>query len=355
MKRYICAWFVVVALLLPVTALAQCLTQETVVLYLNGIDTTRGSAIASQTLIDKEVSKVPGVLTECVTYHYLYNTNEPLFGDLVQAGIQKADEQGVNVSEFWRWFFRLNPFVSGFSDLLIDFYTNTHTSIDLGLFVLGDQVDEHLVKIREYLQQGKKVILVSHSQGNLYANEEWSRLTEAEKSQVDIVAVATPSDYVAKNDNLHTTLTEDWIASLFPRALAANVSNDEECPDDWTCHGFKESYMRGINSQERIVNEIVSLLPTVPEQACRIQGLITDWDYRTIISGARVILQDNASGNGVLETASDATGHYCINIADGFYWLEAFTNNASLGGRSALLRTGLAEPVIIDFPIFYQE
>jgi hypothetical protein len=211
-------------------------------------------------------------------------------------------------------------------------------------------VDEHLVRIREYLAQGKRVILVSHSQGNLYANEEWDQLTEEEKSQVDIVAVATPANYVAKNNDLYTTLTEDWIATLFPHALAANASNQEDCGDDWTCHGFKESYMKGGNSRERIVEEIVALLPTKESEHCRIEGTVRSWDG-TIISGGQVLLINYVLGNPPIETTSDATGHYCINVADGDYYIGAYQDGTLLGCNiDVLLQSEFSEQLIIDFP-----
>ena len=67
MKRYVCALFVAVALLLPISALAQCPVQETEVLYLNGVDTTEKSARESKRRLEEEVSKIPSVLTECVS------------------------------------------------------------------------------------------------------------------------------------------------------------------------------------------------------------------------------------------------------------------------------------------------
>lgn len=353
MKRCVYAWLI--ALLFPATTLAQCPVQKTVILYLNGVDTIEKSAKASMKLIEEKVSKIPGVLTDCIKFDYIYNTNEVLFTDFIEAGMQKAAEQGLNTSDFWRWFFRSSPFTSGFADLLVDFYSNTNTSIDLGLFVLGDQAEEHLAKIREYLAQGKRVILVSHSQGNLYANEEWNQLTEGEKSQTHIVAVATPADQVA-DDGSYTTLEEDRVAHfLFPRALAANVSNEENCGDDWTCHGFKESYMRGKNSRERIVEEIVALLPVHEPEQCRIEGVIMDWYYENVISGARVALLNNRPPyNMIAEFSSNATGHYCVpkNVADGYYWLEAYLpNDEWLGGRNVGLRSGQVIPIVIDFPI----
>lgn len=349
--RYVCVWLIV--LLLPTIALAQCPVQETVILYLNGADTKERNAIKSKKRIEEEVSKIPGVLTECVKYDHVYNTNEPLFLDFLEAFFQKAQEQGWDVPDFWRMFFRLNPATSAFADLLADYYSNTNSLIDLGLFVLGDQVNEHLKEYRKHLPN-KQIIIVAHSQGVSYVNDEWNLLTNSEKSQVNVIAVATPTDHIASNGP-YTTLVEDKVAEFFfPRALAANVANDESCPDDWTCHGFKESYMRGTNSRSRIVDQIVSLLPVVQEN-CRIEGTVYDWYYDGIISGARVVLWRNvAPYDIVLETTSNDSGHYCIANADnGFYFVEAYKNSESLGGRDVWLRSTQTTPIVIDFPIAY--
>lgn len=360
MIRYAYVWLIV--LLFPALVFAECPTgvQETVVIYLNGVDTTKKSAMESKKRIKEEVSKIPDILTDCIKYDYLYNVNEKLFGDLIEAGLQKAKEQNLSASDFWRWLFRVAdfPIASVFLDLLPVFYGDTNLSIDLGLFVLGDQVEEHLAKIREYLNQGKRIIIVSHSQGNLYINEEWNQLTSTERSKINVVAVATPANHTSGNGP-YTTLVEDKVAEFFfPRALAANLGNDEPCGSDWNCHGFKESYMRGTNSRSRIADQIVSLLPVVQEN-CRIEGTIYNWDnsldYPGFVSGARIVLWRNiAPYDIVLETTSNDSGRYCIANADnGFYFVEAYKNSESLGGRDVWLRSTQTTPIVIDFPIAY--
>lgn len=306
--------------------------------------------------LDKEVSKVPGVIADCVVFDYAYNTNELLFADFLEAGIQKVEEQKRSTSDFWRQYFRLLPLLS--TDpvfvLLVDFYLDTDAAVNLGRFVLGDQVDEHLAKYRTYLAQGKRVVLVPHSQGNLYANEEWDKLTVAEKNVTDIVAVATPAGLVAKNGP-YTTLAEDGIAKfLFPLALPANATNEEPCADDWTCHGFKESYLHGVHSRTRIVKEIVALLPVV-QKHCVIEGVLKDWDNVTIISNGVVSLLDGLTGGLVAKTASDSIGQYCLeNVTNGSYFIEASKNGLSFGGRDVKIYLATPRPIRINFPIASQ-
>jgi hypothetical protein len=67
--------------------------------------------------------------------------------------------------------------------------------------------------------------------------------------------------------------TEDGAAQWFPFALPANAANGEPCPDPWYCHGFREWYLFGSNSRDRIVDRIVELLPQ-PSITGSIQGTL---------------------------------------------------------------------------------
>jgi len=331
--RSIVAWLAMLMLFVPALASATCPVQETAVLYVNGIDTDDPSAKASMWLLEEEISSVPGINPDCVVYDYAYNTNEPLFADFLEAGLQKVDEQKISTSDFWRFFFRhTSPTLSLLFDATIaGYYDDSNELVDLGQFVLGDQKAEHLVKYREHLALGRKVILVSHSQGNLYANEEWDELLPSERTGVHIVAVATPADHVS-NSGSYTTLKEDGVAKwLFPLALPANAQNEEPCADDWSCHGFKESYMRGGNSRERIVSEIVALLP-VAIAGGTLEGLVRGGSPMDLLSGATVQILDRITEKVLLETTTDASGHYQFaDVAPGAYSLVAYFNGNEVG------------------------
>jgi uncharacterized surface anchored protein len=331
--RSIVAWLAMLVLFVPVVASAACPVQETAVLYINGIDTTEENAERSMKTIKSEVSNAPGVNPDCVVYDYAYNTNEPLFADFLEAGLQKVDEQKISTSDFWSFFLRhASPTLALLFDATIaDYYDDSNVLVDLGEFVLGDQKAEHLAKYREHLVLGRKVILVGHSQGNLYANEEWDELLPSEQGRVRIVAVATPADHVG-NSGSYTTLEEDGIAKwLFPLALPANAQNEEPCDDAWICHGFKESYMRGNNSRGRIVSEIVALLP-VAITGGTLEGNVRDGSFTHPLSGAVVQILDRITEKVLLETTTDASGHYRFaDVAPGAYALVAFLNGNEVG------------------------
>lgn len=331
--RSIVAWLTVLVLFVPALALASCPVQETAVLYINGIDTTEESAKKSKELIKEEISNIPGVNPDCVVYDYAYNTNEPLFADFLEAALQKVDEQKISTSDFWLFFLRhSSPTLALlFEPTIVDYFDGSNALVDLGQFVLGDQKAEHLTKYREHLALGRRVILVGHSQGNLYANEEWDELLSSERADVRIVAVATPADHVGSNGP-YTTLEEDSIAKwLFPLALPANAQNEESCDDYWDCHGFKESYMRGENSRERIVSEIVALLP-VAITGGTLEGIIRDENFTGPLPGAIVQVLDRITEEVLMETTTDASGHYrFVGVAPGAYSLVAYFNGNFIG------------------------
>ena len=331
--RSMVAWLAMLVLFIPATASAACPVQETAVLYVNGIDTTEEGAKKSKELIKEEVSNAPGVNPDCVIYDYAYNTNEPLFADFLEAALQKVDEQGISTSDFWHFFLHQVSPLSAliFEETLFDYYDDSNALIDLGQFVLGDQKAEHLAKYREHLAFGRRVILVGHSQGSLYANEEWDELIPSEQGSVHIIAVATPADHVG-SDGPYTTLEEDWIAkAIFPFALPVNAQNEEPCESAWICHGFKESYMSGSNSKTRIVSQIVALL-SQSVAGGTLEGTVRNGFSDLPLADAVVQLLDQITGSVILETTTDASGHYRFpDVAPGAYSFVAYFNGNEVG------------------------
>jgi len=303
-----------VALVFPGVVFAGCPTQRTTVVYVNGIDTTEREAGKSMSLLRDEMLKASGVSVGCVDFTYAYNTNEPIFLDLLEAGVQKTRELTLDMTDFWKQYFRVAPYIPAkwFGDLVDIWYTSHEVALNGASFLLGDQTDEHIAKYRDQLKQGRQVILVPHSQGNFYANEEWVRLTFQEQDQTHIVAVATPADKVADGGS-YTTLTEDWIARyFFPIALAAETTNGDTCLDNWVCHSFDDSYMRGQSSRNEIVDNIIALLPTSippPPVTSTLSGIVWNLNGK-VVPGAFVELYDTATWNLVVSTQTDMNGYY---------------------------------------------
>jgi hypothetical protein len=144
-----------------------------------------------------------------------------------------------------------------------------------------------LGKYQPLLANGKQIVLVGHSQGNLYASEAWARFTPAERLGAHLVAVATPDDDVP-DGGPWTTLHRDTLATTLFAAIGALPSNTpmtEECADTivgvvpvpWLCHGFKEAYLLGTEPREKIVNDLIALLPTSSPAAITVDGDPSEW------------------------------------------------------------------------------
>lgn len=125
----------------------------------------------------------------------------------------------------------------------------------------SDEVDANVRAYRAELALTNKVVLVAHSNGNVYADEAYERLTPAERTSVGVVAVATLLGSVP-GDGPYVTLVEDTFVRGFPGALPPNTTNTGGfCPDIIGCHGFVEFYMNGSVSGPRIVQAVSDTIP----------------------------------------------------------------------------------------------
>lgn len=340
--------FLALALMLPAYSQAACPTEKTVIFFINGVDTTKKSARASQDKLKDEVlAKTPDNIKDCLIFDYAYNTNEPLQLDFIEAGLQKSEELDRSTSLFWKVYLRALAMsqLPGFSLLADDLYRKV--ARDAALYVLGDQASEHVTKYREHLAQGRRVILVPHSQGSLYANQEWLMLTSGERSKTRLVAVATPADRVV-DGGPYTTLEEDSFArKYFVLALPANAANVEPCGDEYRCHGFKESYLSGANSRTLIVDAVLALLP-VPVTGGAIEGIVGD-GFGGVLSGWDVRLHRSVTAPAFAATVTDAGGRYRLTgIAAGTYLIRASTNGDAYGFQQVTVTNG--QTTTVNFP-----
>jgi hypothetical protein len=129
------------------------------------------------------------------------------------------------------------------------------------------------------ISNGHKVILVSHSQGNLFGVRSYDKLASWQKRYFKQVSVASPAGRVAGGGK-HVTLESDEIISKVFGSLPANARNSQ-IASSWD-HGFVESYLNGdITSGmiRGIIQEAVSNSESAPSQwmyeenkTCNIDG-----------------------------------------------------------------------------------
>ncbi len=116
------------------------------------------------------------------------------------------------------------------------------------------------------LIKGHKILLVAHSQGNLFGNEVWDNLlTQEYKDNFKMVSVGTPADKVLDKEVPYTTLKCDQVINknfLLQGGIPNHLIGKTECTgvEDTSGHKFVESYLTNINAQGEILSNIENIL-----------------------------------------------------------------------------------------------
>ena len=258
MRKYIYLFSILVLFTTNQVAIAACPTTPTTIFFGNGIDT---GIVEAQRTKDKIIKPAiiselpPGYDQSCIEVELAYNSRfmdnngilkEPgkwLANFLDQFG-QSAIQHGSDMlTQFW-------GHITGklFGTDFEEAFVSSMASITA---VFQPDLQKQITLYKNALINGN-IIVISHSQGNLYVNDAYDVVSlymkenRIEKS-FHIVAVATPANRVASGEN-HYTLFGDAITAV-PFNLKANSSNYAPiiC-DPFTffpiaCHGFNLSYM----------------------------------------------------------------------------------------------------------------
>ncbi len=199
-------------------------------------------------------------------------------GQLLEVYIQK---NGDTTSYFWRLLGSVDVAPVWFQQTMNDLAAQTN----LGTYVQDIDLQRQLNDIyRPFLNEGRKIIIVSHSQGNLYANAAYDALTLGSAggnaswaSSIGNVAVATPASIVAAGGPYVTAVEDLVIDAIHIGAVAAarkgivitpplppNASNlGDGTSGDSMGHNFIKHYLAGNTTRPRILNHIVNLVQSL--------------------------------------------------------------------------------------------
>lgn len=223
--------------------------------------------------LETELSEVAG----CVYIGYALNQSHSLPEDVAQA----IDQIWLGAaSHFWRMFGNIASRSSQFEA----FYERISRDLSNLDYVVSEDLGAHLTKYRDSLARLNKIVLIGHSQGNLYVSRSYDLLTTEYPAiashHIKAVAVATPEssvagEYGAPSSTPYTTLAEDFIADVLfsvanPFRLKPNIQNDQfpGCLIHSGCHEFIHSYLGGSRSGPRILGHlkvaIAALMPLPP-------------------------------------------------------------------------------------------
>jgi uncharacterized repeat protein (TIGR03803 family) len=224
---------------------------------------------------------LPEIAIEC--FDVAYATDYGTEIGIIDAASQILQD---NRTEALRVLAGLDPEPTGFQTA-VQYLLSRALEVELTNPNTGPDLQAQLTKYRSTIfVDHLKVIVVAHSQGNLFANSAFNALAAGadglqpiDQRMFSIVAVATPGNFVATGEEYTTLygdiiLTPHFITPLIP--LAANTAVDgtpcmplpflEQFPglNALACHDFANSYLQGTYSEPRIIQQIIASLAALP-------------------------------------------------------------------------------------------
>jgi len=276
---FILLWCLIGAMLMAETCVASiCDTKETQIFFGNGIKTTEDGAFDSRNILKQYLQKVlPKEEFELLDFKVAYNDTHTLPLDLLESTIQILSG---NTSRFWRFFWGLEIMPDWFADKFI----LLSSAIDRSSLVTTDSLKKHVNTYKTKIAEGKKVLLVAHSQGNLFGNQAYNLLNSRERQSFGMVAVANIDNNVLGGDSPYTSLQNDKVILALRAAqivlpsqpMAPNTENLAPA-EDFLGHFFIQSYMAdGSISADKITQQVITSLDTLATPAQIVEsGVIT--------------------------------------------------------------------------------
>ena len=228
---------------------------QTYVFHGNGMFNSKRQASTNLKELQIVMSQSGNLSEQEWTFELSYNNNEGI-ASFFEVYRQSMGDQAAS---FWRWL--------GSRDLAPEWFQDAAQEVaatySLAEGVIDNDLRDHVQRYQSLLMEGNRVLVVAHSQGNLYANAAYTNLASDSRIQMGafgIVSVATPASYVAGNGS-YFTLTNDLVIAAVraavPSVLPVNVANTN-VDTDWKHHSFIKSYLNGNQTGPMIVNSALS-------------------------------------------------------------------------------------------------
>lgn len=361
----------------------KCSKNGSTLLFVNGVNTTREQAREVKAFFERKLnvtsSSNPNKIEKLnkfldaesdIVYDIAYNKSEGIVKDLFESSAQKLQkEYGFTRDQAYHFLFVIlnglsKTVASGITKISISFLTE---KLDLKVWLTRIAQQESITnqeikdKFWEHLLQGRKLILLSHSQGNLFVNSVYSELLDTSKKDaksnivkfndllpfIGNLQVATPASrsFLKKNDYI---TNEKDVISLVPGSAPWNKSlyppSDEddtrETLDQWINHGFLSTYLHDWDASDAIYFRELrrETLQKLVNVAGKLDSNCSEFHLEMInVSGTYpyyyLWLAENSSINGATNTFIDVPepGEYQACIFDGAQNLackKVYVNNS---------------------------
>ena len=229
---FIRRWLVAMTLALttgvcwPVLSLAQvsppsaCL--KTAIYFVNGVTTTLDEARLNAGKLEMEVVTQLGVTLAqtnvCPEFFLNYNPTSGATQDFLEASQQRL---GLDPSSFWKGLEGAGLYGPAIIQQALQ-----------GPMTSANQIDQATVQRHATAYQAqiatpacRRVLVVPHSQGNLYTNQSYTLVNQSHVSALKIVGVATPASEVKGNGRYRTSTTDVLIGAIRLVLLNTLTSN----------------------------------------------------------------------------------------------------------------------------------
>jgi len=234
--------FILLMTLLTVTLSAKpCMTD---IYFGNGVWNDRRDAIDNMDALKKfmlyqaNVRLNPNKETVDYQFKYAHNPSHGLIDDLIETFWQLKESGQISEGFFSTVYAALTWEES------TEFYNKLTEIIQQ---YNQDVTTMYTIYQNASFNQKHNVLLVAHSQGNLWGNKMYSLFTDEQKKKFRMVSVATPADHVMVPGKTepYVTASEDYVIGSIPGSLPGNV--------DGRGHEFVGTYLTAsINAPRKI-------------------------------------------------------------------------------------------------------
>ncbi|MCK5702821.1 MAG: hypothetical protein KAI29_16775 [Cyclobacteriaceae bacterium] len=286
---------------------------------------------SSEIIEERLMANLSSSELDLLQFEIAYNKSNLM--DLFEATSQDLQ---TDISRFWRILGSIEVLPDWFADIM----NVLVTQVDEEALVTTDSLKDQLFDYKTKIAEGKKVLLVAHSQGNFFGNQAYGLLSTTERESFGMVSVANPDSFVA-GDGPYTILINDGViwAVIFVKTLAGlpqlpmdpYMENSLGDLNDILGHSFINAYMvAGSNSDQKITSDMISVLDNLTKPYKRLEpGVITVtliWEGATDIDlhvfepyGSHVYWEAGQGFSGFLDR-DDRSGygpeHYTVPSCD---------------------------------------
>lgn len=349
MKNFFVVWF---AFALSATAAhaRECSTSDTTnVYFVNGVHNTFDEASLSAEHLSFGYGKPlrDKYPEQSFEFKASYNYHAGYIRDLLEVLNQKITElNDPDISEF-----TAHQYAEMYQSA-----ENLEGILPPGVGPIWSQIDEfhaarlrntidasrHVQKYRADLQEGKRVLLFAHSQGNMFANQSVRELMNDYGASMGMIGVASPAALTYNNSPYHTAHDDRVIDALrlLHNVLPSNIDNDPGILNDnrdFANHSFVESYFdMSLNSRSKIDDNVYSFMESLIYPTAQLtEGVITvtlEWGnepdvdlHVTEPNGTHVYYRNKSGISGYLDlddTSGNGPEHYyasCQGLETGTY------------------------------------